>query len=141
MTTPEKIGNAHLQKDAYVYVRQSTLQQVSENAESTARQYNLKSRATQLGWKSEQVVVIDEDLGKSGYTSTQRAGFQRLVVDVGLGKVGAVLGLEVSRLARNCSDWYRLLEICALTETLIVDEEAIYYYSATFLLAVLVYKV
>lgn len=96
-----------------------------ENTESTQRQYALRQKAITLGWLSEQVVVIDSDLGESG-ASTDRAGFQRLVSDVGLGRAGIVIGLEVSRLARNSSDWHRLLEICALTQTLILDEDGVY---------------
>src|SRR5208337_1692736 len=106
--------------------RQSTLRQVHENCESTARQYDLKRRAQALGWRSEQVVVIDEDLGLSGASAVDRNGFQRLVAEVGLGRDGVVMGLEVSRLARSSTDWHRLLEICALADTLILDEDDIY---------------
>lgn len=120
-----KITAAHLARQAYLYVRQSTLRQVLENTESTKRQYALRERAVALGWKPEQVVVIDSDLGQSG-ADTDRAGFQRLVAAVGIGEVGVVLGLEVSRLARNSSDWHRLLEICALADTLILDEDGLY---------------
>jgi DNA invertase Pin-like site-specific DNA recombinase len=111
---------------ACLYVRQSTLQQVLENTESTSRQYALRDRARALGWADERIVVIDQDLGHSGATAADRLGFQRLVAEVGLGHVGLVLGLEVSRLARNSSDWHHLLEICALTHTLILDEEGLY---------------
>ncbi len=120
-----KVTTHHLARMAYLYIRQSSLHQVQENRESTARQYDLKRRAQALGWTSDQVVVIDEDLGLSGVTS-ERNGFQRLVADVGLGRVGMVMGLEVSRLARNSTDWHRLLEICALSDTLILDEDGIY---------------
>jgi DNA invertase Pin-like site-specific DNA recombinase len=120
-----KISATHLARQAYLYVRQSTLRQVMENTESTKRQYALRERAVALGWQSEQVVVIDSDLGQSG-ADADRAGFQRLVAAVGMGEVGVVLGLEVSRLARNSSDWHRLLEICALAETLILDEDGLY---------------
>lgn len=120
-----KITAAHLSRQAYLYVRQSTLRQVLENTESTKRQYALRERAVALGWKSEQVVVIDSDQGQSG-ADTDRAGFQRLVAAVGIGEVGVVLGLEVSRLARSSSDWHRLLEICALANTLILDEDGLY---------------
>ncbi|MGQ0678178.1 MAG: recombinase family protein [Actinomycetota bacterium] len=122
----EKVATEHLRRDAYLYVRQSTLRQVLENTTSTDRQYALRQRATALGWGADQVVVIDEDQGRSGATSLDREGFQRLVADVGMGKAGIVLGLEVSRLARNNADWHRLLEICALTETLILDEDGLY---------------
>jgi DNA invertase Pin-like site-specific DNA recombinase len=99
---------------------------VHENCESTARQYDLKRRAQALGWTTDQVIVIDEDLGLSGATAAGRSGFQRLVAEVGLGRVGVVMGLEVSRLARSSTDWHRLLEICALADTLILDEDGIY---------------
>jgi DNA invertase Pin-like site-specific DNA recombinase len=122
----EKISADHLRRDAYLYVRQSTLRQVMENTTSTDRQYGLRQRAVALGWAIEQVVVIDEDLGRSGASAEGRDGFQRLVADVGMGKAGIVIGLEVSRLARNNADWHRLLEICALTETLILDEDGLY---------------
>ena len=126
MTSPSKVAAEHLRRLAYLYVRQSSLQQVQDHRESTARQYDLKRRAQALGWALEQIVVIDEDLGLSGASSAERSGFQRLVAEVGLGRVGLVMGLEVSLLARNSSDWHRLLEICALAETLILDEDGIY---------------
>ncbi len=122
----DKIGADHLRRGAYLYVRQSTLRQVMENTTSTERQYGLQQRALALGWPAEQIVVIDDDLGRSGATAEGREGFQRLVAEVGLGKAGIVIGLEVSRLARNNADWHRLLEICALTETLILDEDGLY---------------
>src|SRR5919109_2701393 len=116
----------HLTRLACLYVRQSTLQQVMENTESTSRQYALRERAMAFGWPAERILIIDQDLGQSGASATDRLGFQRLVAEVGLGHVGLVLGLEVSRLARNSSDWHQLLEICALTHTLILDEEGLY---------------
>jgi DNA invertase Pin-like site-specific DNA recombinase len=122
----DKVTADHLRRDAYLYVRQSTLRQVMENTTSTQRQYGLRQRAVALGWPAGQVVVVDDDLGRSGATAEGRDGFQRLVADVGLGKAGIVLGLEVSRLARNNADWHRLLEICALTQTLILDEDGLY---------------
>ncbi len=122
----EKVTTSHLKRSAYLYVRQSTLRQVFENTESTKRQYALRQRATALGWSAEQVVVIDCDLGLSGASAADRAGFQQLVAEVGLGHAGIVLGLEVSRLARSSTDWHRLLEICALTDTLILDEDGVY---------------
>ena len=100
-----KVTAEHLRRDAYLYIRQSTLRQVMENTTSTDRQYALRHRAVALGWAAEQVVVIDEDLGRSGASAEGRAGFQRLVADVGMGKAGVVIGLEVSRLARNNADW------------------------------------
>jgi DNA invertase Pin-like site-specific DNA recombinase len=121
-----KVTADHLRRDAYLYVRQSTLRQVLENTTSTQRQYGLRQRATALGWPAGQVVVIDDDLGRSAATAEGRDGFQRLVADVGMGKAGIVIGLEVSRLARNNADWHRLLEICALTQTLILDEDGLY---------------
>ena len=121
-----KITSTHLKRDAYLYVRQSTVRQVFENQESTKRQYALRQRAVALGWPLERVTVIDSDLGQSGASSVDREGFQRLVAEVGMGRAGIVLGLEVSRLARNSADWHRLLEICALSSTLILDEDGIY---------------
>ena len=116
----------HLRRLACLYVRQSSLQQVRDHQESTARQYALKRRALALGWAADRIVIIDDDLGISGASAAERTGFQRVVADVGLGRVGVVMGLEVSRLARNSSDWHRLLEICALSETLILDEDGLY---------------
>lgn len=121
----QKVQASHLKRNAYLYVRQSTLRQVFENTESTKRQYGLRQRAVALGWLEERIVVIDSDLGQSG-ASSDREGFQRLVAEVGMGHAGIVLGLEVSRLARNSMDWHRLLEICALTATLICDEDGVY---------------
>ncbi len=122
----QKIATAHLSRLAYLYVRQSTLRQVFENTESTQRQYALRDRAVALGWPLDRIVVIDSDLGQSGASGADREGFQRLVSEVGLGRVGIVLGLEVSRLARNSTDWHRLLELCALSDTLILDEDGLY---------------
>jgi DNA invertase Pin-like site-specific DNA recombinase len=121
----QKVTTQHLQRDAYLYIRQSTLRQVLENTESTERQYALRQRAIALGWSDAQIRVIDSDLGKSG-AERDRHGFQQLVADVAVGRAGIVMGLEVSRLARNSTDWHRLLEICALTDTLILDEDGIY---------------
>src|SRR5258707_12738227 len=122
----QKIRPDHLDRLAVIYVRQSTLFQVRENTGSTTRQYDLVKRAHDLGWEQAAIQVIDQDQGQSGSSTIGRDGFQLLVAEVGLGHVGAVLSLEVSRLARSCSDWYRLLEICALTDTLVIDEEGIY---------------
>lgn len=126
MEAHQKVNAGHLKRNAYLYVRQSTIRQVLENTESTRRQYALRQQAVALGWPQEQIVVIDSDLGQSGASAVDREGFQRLVAEVGMGKAGIVLGLEVSRLARNSTDWHRLLEICALTDTLILDEDGIY---------------
>jgi len=104
-----KVTAQHLGRDAYLYVRQSSLHQVVHNTESTRRQYDLRGRAVALGWPTERVVVIDVDQGQSGASAADRAGFQRLVADVSLGRAGIVLGLECSRLARNNADWHRLL--------------------------------
>lgn len=126
MNTHQKVASSHLKRDAYLYIRQSTLKQVLENQESTKRQYDLRERAVQLGWPLERVIVIDSDLGQSGAHAIDRSGFQQLVAEVGMGRAGIVMGLEVSRLARNSTDWHRLLEICALSQTLILDEDGIY---------------
>ena len=121
-----KIRPDHLDRLAVIYVRQSTLFQVRENTGSSMRQYDLVKRAQDLGWTTPSIHVVDQDQGHSGSSAVGRDGFQWLVAEVGLGHVGAVLSLEVSRLARSCSDWYRLLEICALTDTLVIDEEGVY---------------
>ncbi len=121
-----KVQHHHLERDAYLYIRQSSMRQVLENVESTKRQYALRGRATALGWRDEQITVIDSDQGESGASAAWREGFQRLVSDVGMGRAGIVMGLEVSRLARNNADWHRLLEICALADTLILDEDGVY---------------
>jgi DNA invertase Pin-like site-specific DNA recombinase len=121
-----KLSAGHLKKTAYLYIRQSTLRQVFENTESTQRQYALRQRAIVLGWPAERIEVIDCDQGHSGASTAEREGFQKLVAEVSLGKAGLVMGLEVSRLARNCADWHRLLELCALSGTLILDEDGLY---------------
>ena len=127
MTDPSKVKISHTQRAAFVYIRQSTPGQVEHNRESTARQYALADRACQLGWSKEQVVIIDEDLGLSGSGADKRSGFARLTSEVALTHVGIVLGLEVSRLARNNADWYRLLELCGVTDTLIGDNDGVYH--------------
>jgi DNA invertase Pin-like site-specific DNA recombinase len=127
MIDSSKIQASHTQRAAFVYIRQSTPSQVEYNRESTARQYALADRACQLGWSKEQVVVIDEDLGLSGSGVDKRSGFARLTSEVALAHVGIVLGLEASRLARNNADWYRLLELCGLTDTLIGDNDGVYH--------------
>jgi DNA invertase Pin-like site-specific DNA recombinase len=121
-----KVQAEHLERQALIYVRQSTLAQVLENTGSQARQYDLAQRALALGWPQERIVVIDQDQGCSGATAIGRKGFEYLIAEVGLGQAGAVFSLEASRLARSCSEWYRLIEICALTHTLVVDEEGVY---------------
>jgi DNA invertase Pin-like site-specific DNA recombinase len=126
MNESRKVQSHHIERDAYLYIRQSSMKQVLENVESTKRQYALRARATALGWADDRVVVIDSDQGESGASAAWREGFRRLVTDVGLGRAGIVMGLEVSRLARNNADWHRLLEICALANTLILDEDGVY---------------
>jgi DNA invertase Pin-like site-specific DNA recombinase len=123
---PDKIRARHCERQAVVYVRQSTVRQVEQNRESTRLQYGLADRACRLGWRREQILVIDDDLGRSAASALNRPGFQRLVAEVGLGHVGLVLGIEVSRLARSCRDWHQLLEMCALFDTLIGDADGIY---------------
>jgi len=121
-----KATASRLRRDAYLYIRQSTLHQVANNTESTARQYDLRGRAIALGWPAEHIHVIDIDQGQSGAHAADREGFQHLVAEVSMGRAGIVLGLECSRLARNNADWQRLLEICAHTDTLICDEDGLY---------------
>jgi len=121
------VERQHLQRRAYVYVRQSTMAQVERNSESRERQYELVERAVSLGWNTSEVVVVDEDQGRSAKSADGRDGFGRLVAEVGLGRVGIVLGIEVSRLARRNADWYGLLDLCALTDTLIADSDGIYH--------------
>lgn len=125
-TEQRKVSPQQLKRKAFLYVRQSTMRQVLENTESTQRQYALRQRAVALGWPHEQIVVIDCDLGQSGASAVDREGFKTLVSEVGMGHAGIVMGLEVSRLARNSTDWHRLLEICALSDTLILDEDGLY---------------
>ncbi len=127
MSDRGKISAAHLRRTAMVYIRQSTATQVEHNRESTARQYALVDRAVELGWLREQVAVIDQDLGLSGASTADRYGFAQLTAEVALGHVGIVLGLEVSRLARNNGDWYRLLDLCGMTDTLIGDADGVYH--------------
>ena len=130
MTEAGKVKLTHTRRAAFVYIRQSSPQQVENNRESTARQYALVERACELGWAREQVTVIDEDLGLSGSGAVKRSGFARMTAEVALGHVGIVLGLEVSRLARNNADWYRLLDLCSMTDTLIGDSDGIYHPAA-----------
>jgi DNA invertase Pin-like site-specific DNA recombinase len=127
MSERQKLTVSHLRRQAFVYVRQSTQAQLERNTESTTRQYALVERAIELGFTREQVVVIDEDLGISGSGLSDRSGFARLAAEVALGHAGLVLGLEVSRLARNNVDWYRLLDLCGVTDTLIGDADGLYH--------------
>ncbi len=123
----ELITSGHLEREAHIYIRQSTLTQVREHSESLERQYELVERARQLGWPLSRIMVVDEDLGRSGAESNTRQGFKGLVAAVGLGRVGIILGIEVSRLARNNTDWYQLLDLCALTDTLLADGDGLYH--------------
>jgi hypothetical protein len=126
MSGPQTITHRHLDRLAIVYVRQSTLVQVREHTESTARQYALADDAARLGWCASAIVTIDTDLGMSGRSASGRTGFQELVSRVCIGEVGAIFGLEISRLARSSADLQRLLEFCSLSDTLIVDADGIY---------------
>ena len=121
-----KISEQQQSKPAYIYVRQSTLAQVRHHQESTERQYALRQKATELGWSESSIRVLDRDLGISGAHTTGRTDFKTLVADVSMGQVGAVFALEASRLARSNADWHRLLELCALTRTLVIDEDGCY---------------
>src|SRR5258705_114553 len=123
MLSREKLTESRRSRYEYVYVRQSTPSQLIHHTQSLARQYELRERAVMLGWAAHQVVVSDADLGRSGAQTAGRTGFKELVADVGLGEVGIVLGIEVSRLARNNADWYQLLDLCAITDTLIADAD------------------
>jgi DNA invertase Pin-like site-specific DNA recombinase len=127
MSNHDKIKTTHLDRSVYVYVRQSTASQVQHNPESTRRQYQLVDRAIHLGWPKERVKVIDEDLARSGSGKVARDGFTRMTADVALGLVGLILSIEVSRVARNSADWYRLLDLCGVTNTLIGDEDGLYH--------------
>ena len=126
MTDASKITASHRERLCLVYVRQSTLAQTGANTESLERQYELAGRAVTLGWSPGQVQVVDADLGLSGADAASREGFQQLVAEVALGRVGLILGLEASRLARSNSDWYQLLDLCGMTDTLIADGDGIY---------------
>ena len=121
-----KVRKTHLERSAVVYLRQSTPIQVEFNCESTERQYALADRASVLGWDKSQIKVLDGDLGKSGQTTTGREDFHQLMAAVGLGEVGAVFALEASRFSRSQADWHKLLDICALTDTLVIDHDGIY---------------
>ena len=126
MTAIVKITERQLSRQACVYVRQSTMGQVRFHQESTERQYDLSSKAQSLGWRPEQIRILDRDLGQSGSAMTHREDFKVLVGDVAMGLVGAIFSLEASRLARSNQDWHRLLELCAITGTLVIDEDGCY---------------
>ncbi len=127
MTDTTKIETTHLQRVAIIYLRQSRPHQVEYNRESTQRQYALVDRALALGWARAQIIIVDDDLGLSGDGVTERSGFSNMTVKVALGEVGIILGIEVSRLARNNAEWYRLLDLCAMTDTLIGDDDGLYH--------------
>ena len=127
MTDTSKIESTHLQRVAIIYPRQSTAHQLEYNRESTQRQYALVDRALELGWDREQIIIVDDDQGLSGDGATERSGFSNMTVKVALGQVGIILGIEVSRLARNNAEWYRLLDLCAMTDTLIADDDGLYH--------------
>jgi len=127
MIDNSKVKSKHTRRAAVVYIRQSHPSQVENNRESTARQYALVEKATALGWAKNQVITIDEDLGVSGKVFVKRSGFDHLNAEVALGRVGILLGLEVSRLARSNADWYRLLDMCAITDTLLADSDGVYH--------------
>jgi len=127
MNGSTKIQASHRQRQAVVYVRQSSPKQVQENRESAVNQRALRDRLLELGWPKNRIQVVDDDQGQSGKHAAAREGFQRLVADVSLGKIGLIIGYEVSRLSRNCADWHRLLELCALFDTLIADADGIYH--------------
>jgi len=122
-----KVKPCHTQRTTFIYIRQSSPAQVEYHRESTARQYALVEKARELGWAKEQVIVIDEDLGLSGSGFAERSGFARMAAEVALGRVGIVLGLEVSRVARNNADWYRLFDLCGITDILIGDGDGVYH--------------
>jgi len=127
MIENSKVRSSHTRRAALVYIRQSHPSQVENNRESTARQYALVEKAMALGWDRSQVTTIDEDLGVSGKVFVKRSGFDHLNAEVALGRVGILLGLEVSRLARSNADWYRLLDMCAITDTLLADSDGVYH--------------
>ena len=126
MRTDRKITSSHLKRNAYIYIRQSTEHQLRENIESRQRQYELVELAKRYNWTPNAIVVVDDDMGRSASSVNGRKGFARLVADVALKKAGIIFGLEVSRLARNNQDWYQLLDLCSITDTLIADTDGVY---------------
>ena len=127
MIDNQKIKSNHRHRAAVVYIRQSHPSQMENHPESTARQYALVEKAIALGWNRNQVITIDDDLGISGQVFVKRSGFEHLNAEVAMGRVGILLGLEVSRLARSNADWYRLLDMCAITDTLLADSDGVYH--------------
>jgi DNA invertase Pin-like site-specific DNA recombinase len=126
MSTSELIQPQHLDRKAIIYVRQSSPNQVTTNKESQRMQYALRERATALGWHEQDTHIVDADLGRSGTTVDQREGFQHLVADIALGSVGILLAFDATRLARNCSHWYQLLDLCGHHDCLIADRDGVY---------------
>jgi DNA invertase Pin-like site-specific DNA recombinase len=126
MNTSDLIQPSHLQRRAIIYVRQSSPNQVLNHRESTRLQYALKHRALERGWSESSLLVIDRDLGLTGTTAADRPGFQELVTLVSLGQVGIVFAYDATRLARNCTDWYQLLDLCGLRQCLVGDQEGVY---------------
>ncbi len=126
MSTSELITVQHLAREAIIYIRQSTPHQILSNQESLELQYALKQRAIDLGWKADKVIIIDTDLGITGTNIEKREGFKEVVTKVTLGQVGIILSYDVTRLSRNCSDWYPLLDICGYKQCLIADRDGIY---------------
>ena len=122
----ERINDSHTDRHALIYIRQSTTSQLKFHQESTERQYKFRERALHLGWSADKIEILDQDLGISGKEMVNRPDFKKLVTEVSMGRVGAVFALEASRLSRSCADWHRLLELCALTASLIVDEDGVY---------------
>lgn len=130
MSDNAKIRPTHLGRAAYVYIRQSSPTQLDRNRESTDRQYKLVDRALALGWTRPQITVVDEDQARTASGVVDRTGFDKMAAEVGLGRVGIVIGIEVARLARNNAEWYRLLDLCGLTDTLIADGDGLYHSGA-----------
>jgi DNA invertase Pin-like site-specific DNA recombinase len=126
MTTSELVTPSHLARKALIYIRQSTLQQVLTNQESLRLQYALRLKAVELGWRSEDIEIIDTDLGQAAAAAQNREGFKEIVSRVTLGEIGIILSSEVTRLSRNCSDWYPLLDICGYRSCLIADRDGVY---------------
>ena len=126
MSRSELVSPQHLQKKALIYIRQSTPHQVLSNQESLRLQYALQQRALDLGWRPEDIEIIDSDLGLTAASASHRAGFQQVVASVTLGQVGIILSVDVARLSRNCSDWYPLLDVCGYRSCLIADCDGIY---------------
>ena len=126
MNGSQKVQPIHQSRQAVIYIRQSDPKQVRQHRESGHNQRALRERVLELGWRKDQISLVDEDQGRSAKHTAGRDAFQKLAADVGLRKVGIIVGYEVSRLSRNCADWYRLLELCALFDTLLADADGVY---------------